>query len=256
MPTADAELAGTRVLVTRPALQAANLVALIRAAGAEPVPFPTLAIEPLAPDAVQLEALSVSDTVIFVSANAATYGYPLVRELGEAGLRIAAVGRATARTLEQLGCREVYTPAQSTSEGLLASPFLQAVAGRSICIVRGQGGREALKQTLTSRGARVSYLECYRRRRPSDPDTGILARALDDEHTPLMVSTTSVAGLVNLIAMAPEPYRLRLLACPLVVIGGRQKDAAREHGWTGPVIESGAGDAEIVAAIVTWRKQT
>ena len=81
-------------------------------------------------------------------------------------------------------------------------------------------------------------------------------RALDDERKPLIVSVTSVAGLVNLIDMVPEQYRSRLLSRPWVVIGGRQKNAALENDWTGPVIEAGAGDEEIVETIAAWRQQT
>lgn len=257
MPTADSRLDGIVVLVTRPAPQAANLMHLVRAAGGEPIAFPTLAIEPVEPDPAQIEHLARSDTVLFVSANAAVCGYPVLRDLDDTGGRIVAVGRGTARALKDLGCRNVYTPPgdQSTSECLLASPVLRDVAGRTICIVRGRGGREVLKNELTSRGARVSYLECYRRRRPPQPDTAILIQSLDGEKGILVVSITSVAGLANLLDMVPEDYLPRLRSRPLVVIGGRQKNAARQNGWTGPVLETGAGDAEIIETIAAWHNQ-
>lgn len=258
MPTADSRLDGVRVLVTRPAPQAAALMDLIRAAGGEPVAFPTLAIESLAPDAAQIDKLADSDTVIFVSANAVRYGFPILRELDDTGRRIMAVGGATRRELETMGCPEVYAPAgdQSTSEGLLALPVLKNVGGRGICIVRGQGGREALREALAARGARVSYLECYRRRLPPEPDTALLARTLADEHHALVITVTSITGLANLLQLAVGGDLPRLRARPLVVIGGRQKGAALEKGWTGPVLEAGAADAEIVDTIAAWREQT
>lgn len=258
MPTADNRLAGIRVLVTRPASQAAGLMDLIRAAGGEPVPFPTLAIEPAAPGAAQVEQLSNCDTVIFVSANAARHGYPILRRLDDTGRRIIAVGRATRQALADMGCRDIDTPAggPSSSEGLLALPSLQDVAGRAICIVRGRDGRETLKRGLAARGARVSYLECYRRLPPDGPDTTVLTRALGDGDDRLVVTVTSVTGLTNLLEMAPGDCRPWLLERPLVVIGGRQRAAALESGWNGPVLEAGAGDAEIIETIAAWREQT
>lgn len=257
MPTADSPLSGIRVLVTRPAAQAITLMDLVRAAGGEPIPFPTLVVEPVAPDHTEIQQLSESDTVIFVSANAATFGYPLLRGLDGPARRVLAVGRATRRTLQELGCRDVYTPegSRGTSEELLASPPLEDVSGHRVCIVRGEGGRDTLKQGLVSRGARVSYLECYRRR-PAAPDPAVLDRALGAPDGNLVISTTSVTGLANLLALAPPEIKPGLLARPLVVIGGRQKAAALEHGWKGLVLEAGAGDAEIVATLTRWREQT
>ncbi len=258
MPTADGRLAGVRVLVTRPASQAADLTALIHAAGGEAIMFPTLAIEPLAPDAAQVEKLAASDTVIFVSANAARHGFPVLRDLEDTGRRVIAVGNATRRALEALGCRDVEAPAgdQGSSEGLLASPALENVAGRAICIVRGPGGREVLREALRARGAAVSYLECYRRVLPPEPDTAALVGALDDGHRALVISVTSVTGLANLLRLTPDGHLPQLLWRPLVVIGGRQRSAALENGWLGPVLEAGAGDAKIVESIVDWRQRT
>lgn len=257
MPTVESPLAGIRVLVTRPASQATRLAELVRDAGGEPIVVSTLIIEPVEPDTAQREQLARSDTVIFISANAAAYGYPVLRDLESNERRVIAVGRGTTRALEGMGCRDVYAPpgGQSTSGGLLESPVLRDIVGKSICIVRGQGGRDALKTGLESRGARVSYLECYRRRPPPEPETAELIQALDGERGTLVVSVTSVTGLTNLLDMTPEAYLPRLLARPLVVIGGRQRAAALGKGWTGPVLEADAGDAEIVETIAAWRNQ-
>lgn len=257
MPGTDRPLAGVRVLVTRPASQAGNLARSIRAAGGEPLPFPTLEIEPVAPPEAQIERLARSEAAIFISANAVEHGYPVLQGVGETGKRIFAIGDATKRALREAGCRNVHGPAggASSSEELLAQPWLRNVENRPICIVRGRGGREALKETLASRGARVAYLECYLRRLPVDPDLAALARTLNDDPEGLVISVTSVAGLANLLKLAPREYAPRLRSCPLIVVGGRQKTSARRYGWTGPVLESRVGDEQIVETLITWRDQ-
>lgn len=254
MPATDAPLAQVRVLVTRPAAQAEGLAAAVRRAGGEPVMFPTLEIAPLRPSAAQVEQAAWCETLIFVSANAVAHGYPVVQGLAGIGKRIMAVGNATQGALETAGCRHVYSPGEiSSSEELAKAPALRNIEDQRICIVRGRGGREALKEILASRGARVSYLECYRRCLPSHWDPRTLERALDIDRGTLVLSVTSTTGLTNLLKMVPGKYRQSLLSRPLAVIGRRQAAAALQSGWLGPVLESAANDEQIVAAIIRWR---
>jgi uroporphyrinogen-III synthase len=55
------------------------------------------------------------------------------------------------------------------SESVLALPAFQApaVAGRRVLILRGDGGRDLLGDTLRARGAEVEYLTCYHRNGPT-----------------------------------------------------------------------------------------
>lgn len=73
-----------------------------------------------------------------------------------------AVGKATAQALESLGF-DAITPKQENSEGLLTLTQLCQVNNKNIIIVRGDGGREHLANTLTERGANVAYFESYQR---------------------------------------------------------------------------------------------
>ena len=256
MPAVDASLAGVRVLVTRPVAQAGGLADLVTQADGEPVLFPTLEIAPLRPSAAQIEQAAWCETLIFVSANAVTHGYPVVKGLAGIGKRIMAIGNGTRQALEAMGCRHVYSPGEnSSSEELAKAPVLRDIGDQRICIVRGRGGRETLKEILASRGARVSYLECYRRCLPSQWDVRTLERAMDNDRGTLLVSVTSTTGLANLLKMVPDKYRQSLLSRPLVVLGRRQAAAARQSGWLGPILESRAGDEQILDAILEWRSQ-
>ena len=83
----------------------------------------------------------------------------------------AAIGQGTVRALAAHGVHGCIAPEQRfDSEALLALPELQAerVAGQRVLILRGDGGRELLAETLSARGALVDLVSCYRRLPPSD----------------------------------------------------------------------------------------
>ena len=128
---------------------------------------------------------------------------------------MAAGGESTAAALEAAGVGPVLRPDEgASSEALLALPELAAdsVAGTCIVIVRGEGGRPVLGDTLSKRGARVAYAEVYRRARPGD-DPGALAR-LGAAGGIDVVVITSVAGFDNLFALLGEPAAAWLRLIP------------------------------------------
>ena len=163
-------LGGAGIVITRPAKQAAVLAQQIAALGGTPIICPAIVISPpadRAPLERALRELGSYDFAVFVSANA------VLHALADAGRWPAhivafAPGPSTAAALHQAGVTSVRTPDRGTdSEALLALPELSDVAGKRIVIFRGSGGRELLGTSLRSRGAKVEYVECYRRARPT-----------------------------------------------------------------------------------------
>jgi len=127
MPRRDSGLEGVAVVITRPANKAGHLAGLIAQAGGRPVLFPTLQIEPLEPDREAMRELAVSDTVIFVSANAVEHGFAKLPDGALRGKQLAAIGPATRRALEARGCTDIECPeANSSTEALLQRPFFRA----------------------------------------------------------------------------------------------------------------------------------
>lgn len=246
-------LAGRRVVVTRPAGQAAQLAALIRAAGGEPVLFPALAILDLAdarPLATIIDRLDIFDLAVFISANAVDKGLALVRSrrTWPLGLRVATVGRGSEAALRRHGFEAVIVPAQGfDSEALLDLPELKQLEGKRVVIFRGEGGRELLAATLAARSATVEYIECYRRGRPEADIAPLMAqweqRQID------AVSVTSSEALTNLGEMLGETGRRYLQVTPLFVPHERIAAAARGLGAETVVLTTGPGDAGLVAGL-------
>jgi len=244
-------MAESGVLVTRPAVQAAALGDGLRATGFTPLYLPTLAIEATDPTvaAAALRAALPCDLAIFISANAVQHALPVIAAAGglPAGCRVAAVGPASVRALQAAGFSDVLVPeARFDSEGLLALPRLNQVAGQRVVIFRGQGGRTLLADTLAARGADVRAVACYRR--VAAGDTAQLHAWLA-QNAIAALTATSRASLDGLLALA-GPAAAQIKALPLAVLSAALAQYARQAGFSGPLTSaSEASDAGLVAAV-------
>lgn len=252
-------LSGVRVLVTRPRDQAEHLAHLIEQQGGEAIRFPVIEIaEPKDTQALLavIGRLDQFALAIFISPNAVNRAMNLILARGglPAALRVACVGRGSARELKHFGVGNVIVPqGRFDSEALLELPELQQVDGKRIVIFRGEGGRELLGDTLKTRGAEIEYAECYRRTRPRADVTPLLRRWARGEID--IVSVTSVDGLHNLFDMLGKAGQQWLVRTPVIVVSGRMAEVCRELGFkTEPRVAAQASDEAILEAVKTWRE--
>jgi uroporphyrinogen-III synthase len=253
-----APLAGLTVVVTRPRRQAGAFIERATLAGAACIAMPAIEVDAVELDAATRARLAPDeyDWVIYTSANAVEAARAALPR--PVAARVAAVGRATARALEQQGTAVHGLPqGRSDSEGLLALPAFAQPAGLRILILRGLGGRELLRGQLQARGATVTIGEIYRRR-ASQADPGALATleaTLGTSPHDLVVAATSVEVLDGLLGLLPPFLAERLRAQPLLVPGQRVADAARERNWAGPlIVASSAEDPAMLDALESYAR--
>lgn len=245
-------LTAKRILVTRPSAQADNLCSLIAQAGGEPWRFPTLEISQVQPEPSQLVDALSADWLLFTSSNAVDFAISAFN--GKMPIfshtQVAAVGSATARTLRDSGWPVHCVPSSEfSSEGLLAEPALQQLAGLKCVIVRGVGGREKLEQGLSARGAMISYLEVYRRQQPQADSKQLIDAIMDKQlHA---ISITSIEALDNLLAMLDTDSGKMIKNLDLVVASQRIADKARQLGFTHIAVSLKPSDDEIVKTLTT-----
>lgn len=241
------------VLVTRPEHQADALCQLIEQHGGVAIRCPALVIaEPRdwTPALAIFDRLADYNLAIFTSTNAVDRALPLIQERGgfPPGLDIAAIGQATARALERHGVTRCLRPAQGfTSEALLELPRLQQVAGQNIVIIRGEGGREWLTDTLTARDAWVDRAEVYRRQPPAVDAEPLLNRWAQGEIGAVVI--TSTESLRNLFDMLKIVGQNKLRDTPLVVVSARIRQIAVEYGCRYPLLARDASNQAILAAL-------
>jgi len=236
-------LAGRRILITRPRELAQPLATRVAAEGGEPVLYPALEIlEPADAGAARARLLQLDAyaLVIFVSPTAVQRASALRATPWPADLPALAVGQGTRRALQAAGMRAALAPSEGAdSEALLALPALQRLEGKRVLIVRGEGGRALLGETLAARGAQVDHAECYRRAPPAAPPPD---GAFD------AICVNSGEALEHLAARLGAA---RLRASPLFVPHERVAEKARALGLPAPVV-AGPGDDQVFARLVAY----
>lgn len=226
-------LAGQPCLVLRPAPDGEHLCTALRSLGLAVRHLPSLEIRPiLAADPPAPPA----DIIIFISRNAVRHGIAVVAAAPEAA--IAAIGAGTAAELAAAGQPpDILPPEGYDSEALLQAPALADPRGAVVWIVRGRGGRALLGETLSRRGAQVSYIEVYERRLAKvAPPVRTEALALLTGDTPPWLVATSVESLEalhRLLGRSALCYRL-VTASDRVVKLATERDRVtlvlRAHG--------------------------
>ena len=156
------------MLATRPAGQEGEIAAAVRSAGGECLNVPLVRIADPSSWQPLDEALARADTydwIVFASGNGVRGFLRRLAALGRDGrglgtARLAAIGPATARQLEQAGSRCDLVPAQFSSEGLAAALAMRAVRGRFL-LVRADRGRDLLRRDLEAHGHHVDEVVAY-----------------------------------------------------------------------------------------------
>ena len=235
-------LLGRGVVVTRSREQASDLVAQLESLGACCFEFPTIDIAPI-PDTSAVTA-SVSrlrefDWLVFTSVNGVRMFWDVLEKMGLdaralAGLRVAAIGTATAQGLAQRGIIADFVPEKYVAEDVLQGLLARGAASKSILIPRALQAREVLPEELRKAGAQVEVLPVYQTL-PAEAGAEDLLVALDNGEIHY-VTFTSSSTVANFLAMIPSQrfagYRPGLrLAC----IGPITARTLAEHGFVSDI---------------------
>jgi len=252
-----------RVIVTRPAAQAADWVAQLQAHAIDAVALPLIGIAPLADPAALHAAwrgLAQQRLVVFVSPNAAEQFFaqrPPDVPWPEA-LLAGSPGPGTTRVLAGLGVapKRIVEPAsdaaQFDSESLWAQMRDRDWHGANVLIVRGDGGRDWLVQTLRQAGAHVAHVTAYERVAPAfdTAESAVLRAALDQPAAHLWFFSSSEA--IDNLAAAAHASSADWRAASAIATHPRIAERARQLGFA-RVTEERPALAAVVACIQSLR---
>jgi len=229
-------LFGRTVLVTRSRKQASRLSARLAEMGAEVIEAPTIDILPpesFEPMDQAIRRLEKFAWAAFTSPNGAEGFFRRldllgldVRALG--GVKVAAVGEATAEALRERGVRADLVPPAFTTEAL-GQALIGALESRKarVLLARSDLADPALTEALRQAGAKVEEVVAYRTARPAGLGEEALAalrrRGVD------WITFTSSSTVENFLALA-EDDQIDLSAVKPASIGPVTSRALRRHG--------------------------
>ncbi|MDP9206181.1 MAG: uroporphyrinogen-III C-methyltransferase [Gemmatimonadota bacterium] len=226
-------LFGQRIVVTRATQQAPVLSEKLGELGADVIEMPATQIArlDLAPLRAAIDGINDYDWLIFTSQNAVAIFWEQLLGRGRdsralAGLKIAAVGPATAGALLEHGITVDVIPERFVAEALLdIMRGREDVAGRKVLYVTAEGARDVLPDGLREIGAKLAVIEAYRSI-PDGAGAEKLARAIEAGKVDL-ATFTSASAVRGYIEAVGEDLALQV---PAASIGPQTSDALREAG--------------------------
>ena len=180
-------LFGRTVVVTRAREQASESAALFARKGAHVIQFPTITISPLRDYGELDEAvanLSRYGWLVFTSVN----GVRFFRERLHAlkldaralhGVKVAAIGPATAKAVEAMGVYADLVPSSYVAEGVAEAMLKLGMKGQRVLLPRAREAREVLPEALRAAGAEVDVITAYENV-PSEENREEVMKALEE----------------------------------------------------------------------------
>ena len=251
-------LFGLKVLITRARSQASRLAEALEEHGATTVQVPAIEIVPTE-DTSALDAavasLSKYDWVTFTSSNAVAGLWARVMAAGLDArvfghIKIAAVGPATARSLEEIGLSADLIPDMFDADALLEKFRSLDTPPKKVLFPRSAIGRESLATGLREMGADVDTIVAYETHVAAS--SGDEARAAYEAGVNIttFTSSSSVDNLVKLLDGDVAAVNKSTVAC----IGPITADTARAHGINVDIMATEQTIDGLVEAIVNAAK--
>ncbi len=249
-----ADLAGLKVINTRPLARALALQTALVDAGATVLSLPLLQIEPLALSTEATQWLLDLDRycwVFVVSPTAAELGLQHAADYWPqwpVAVEWLAVGESTAQVLRQALISPIV-PAEESSEGLLRLPvFQQLKTGDRLLVLRGAGGRNLVRDNLNSLGVRVDYIELYRRCLPVET-TAIWQKIVQQNGLPNIVVLTSGESLAHWLSIAGTSAKDIIP----IVISHRLAQLTEKAALPPAIVAKSTRAKDMIDALLAWR---
>ena len=238
------------ILITRPEPENTLSCERVRHHGWSAIPLPMLEIAPIeendrkAAIRAQIFDIDTFDYVIFVSKNAARIACDWLDDcwpMLPANVHWIGIGQGTTQTLIDEGVPALSNPGHTT-EALLEWLKPARMKDQKILIIRGEGGRPELGNKLEERGAKVSYLSLYDRKKPRySAQTFVM---LPDINLIWVTSGESLANLSEYVTRHMPHWK----SLPILTPSSRVNQQAIDMGWVNATCANGADDNSLIKA--------
>lgn len=233
-------LFGKTIVVTRAREQASILTKKLEDKGVKVIEVPAIKIVPAddyAPLDTAVSRISDYKWLIFTSTNGVEYFFEYLLAAGKdtralAGLKIAAIGSATAEALKERGVVADVVPSAYKAEELAEALSKDIESGDKILITRAEKAREVLPETLRKQGAVVDVVTAYKTVADCENKEELI-KALENSEVSVITFTSSstVTNLLNILGDKKE----LLQKVTLAVIGPVTAATLQKNGFN-PVV--------------------
>ncbi len=254
-------LFGKRILVTRARHQASTLSRLLSERGAQPIELPVIDIKAITNTEALDQAISNLghyQWVVFTSVNGVRAFFQRLYALNLDtralnGLKIGAIGSATAKILETKGVIADYLPEVYTGQGFIAGLSHRDIAKQRFLLPRADIADKELAEGITQLGAEVHEVAVYSTVPAADAASRAKQMLLSGEID--VITFTSSSTVSNLAAILKNEWQA-INKVRVACIGPKTADTAIRAGLR---VDTVAGEHTIpglVAAIEQYFKGT
>lgn len=246
-------LAGKRVLITRASGRISELTALLHQQGAIVLSLPTIEIIPpasYAPLDRALEQLDRYDWIVFTSIHAVEV-FLRRRNPAISPGRIAVIGPATAKAVEQAGLNVSLFPPRYIAESL-AETLAPLVAGARVLMIRAAEARDVIPAALGKARAEVTLVDAYRNQIPPEASLKIKQIFHSPLNFPDIIAFTSSSTVRNLMTLLETTHLSLPSSTVLASIGPITSQTMRDRGIVPAVEASEASIPALVQAISNY----
>ncbi len=238
------------ILVTRPGTQGQQLCNLLEGKGKSAIHHPLITIKEN-PQVVSVHhKLMWADIIIAVSVHAVQMANNYLQQQQQSWPSqkvYLAVGAKTAQYLSKVCAQSVNYPEQSDSEHFIQLPELRTCTNKNVLILRGNGGRELIRDSLLQAGANVDYCATYQREFIPFDVQRCLHHWQEKEITQVII--TSGEQLSYFVEQFPPPQLQWLVQRQLFIPSQRIAAQAKTYGFNNIICTYGASNQNILAAL-------
>lgn len=251
-------LFGKRIVMTRAREQAGVLRDALAELGAEVIEIPTIEIcDPAswAPLDQAVGRLNEFQFLLMTSANGVRNFMSRLKLSGRdardlKGLRIGAIGPATAAEFGKWGISVDFVPKEYRAEGLLEALKGEDIRGKGILIPRAKVARDLVPRTLMERGARVEVVEAYETVLPDYAPGGLEAMLTPPPDAITFTSSSTASNFAKLFGS--KPHSQFLAGTTVASIGPITSDTVRKLGLEVSVEAGESSIPGLVKALVEF----
>ena len=167
-------------------------------------------------------------------------------------LRVAAIGPATKKAIEQRGGKVNVVPKEYVAESVVRS-LKNKVKSKRVLLVRAKVARDVIPRELRKAGAHIDVVEAYETVVPQSSRARLRANLKNPKKRPHVVTFTSsstVRNFVELLGPAPKARTTSLAEIQMASIGPVTSSTLREQGLSVDIAAKEFTIPGLVAAIV------